>query len=80
MPVIPQNLQAVVPVLKGAGFTHAWLYSQDEDGSEVVFMVDERELSKSNPDDIARNVMAVLPGFKVWVAPITEGVKQIAIY
>ena len=80
MSIVPKNLGDAEPVLRAAGFSRAWLYDQDEDANEAVFMVEEGELASRSNEIITSELMAVFPDYKVWLAGIRPNVPSIRIY
>ena len=79
MAIIPSNIQDAEPILRSAGFSHAWLYGQDEDSNEFVFMVDQRLPSPDEKEQLILQLMQRFPG-KVWLLEKKAGVASIQIF
>jgi len=79
MAIVPTNIHEAEAVLRKAGFNHAWLYDQDQDASEFVFLVQPNFLSAKELEDLTLQLMRLFPG-KVWVAEKRPGVASIPIF
>ena len=66
-------------VLRQRGYSKAWIYDQD-DRSEVVFLIEPNEASLNSLDDVALELMAVVPHKKIWLARRRDDIRCIPLF
>jgi hypothetical protein len=65
--------------LKAAGFSAAWVLT-NTDRVEAVFLVPREELVTSDLDSQTLELMSILPGRKVYIAPYRIGLPVDRLY